>query len=336
MEYNLNKRHISRQWGISQQIRRSKIDNKNNQIFLTTINSVVRDSLNVLDIETGILNKLPYYINEDDGFAGFIGLDTVSNRVFIQGKLNPSEVLVYNTATLTQIGTIYNVSLFEDCFVVCPDLGSIFIGGDPPANAVELDYYSLEKKNDLPFPETSRWKNIVYNDVLKRLYSFKLGGYESSLHYIYPPEKLDLIEYDISTGETFHYETTDSIYSCSYTRTLATTKKGKYVLATNSPENTISIVEISPENVNTVVKSESIDIYPNPTSSSININLNKEFDSDFIVELYNIYGSLLMQQSRFQFENNFTIDLTKFPKGQYFIHFTSIAKSGTFKIIKIK
>lgn len=335
VEYNLNKKLISRHWDLTQQIRRCKIDNKNKQIFITTISSVESDSLNVIDIETGDINRIPYYNNGEEAFARLIGLDTTSNRIFIQGKLNPSEILVFNTITLTQISTIYNVTLFEDCFIACPSLGSIFIGGDSPNSTVELDYFTLYKKNDLPSPETDRWKTIVYNDVMNRLYSFKYGGLENSINLINPHQKLDVIEYNINSGETFLYETTDSTYGCSYPRTLAITRNGNYVISTNSPENTVSIIELSPESDSEVEINKSIDIYPNPALTFIKIKLNKEFDSDYLIELYNIYGNLQMQQSKSKSESNFTIDLTKFPIGQYFIHFKSIAQSRTFKIIKM-
>ena len=336
VEYNLNQRLISSQWELSQQIRSCKIDNKNNRIFITTISSVENDSLNVIDIETGNIITVPYNNNGEETYARFIGLDTTSNRIFIQGKPNPPEVLVYNTLTLSLIATINDVNLYDGCFFICPNIGSIFIGGPYPIyNTVELDYFTLDKKNDLPSPETDRWKTVIYNSVLKRLYSFKLGGYENSINFIYPPQKLDVLEYDINTGETFQYETTDSLYSCSYPRTLAVTNNGDYVISTNSPENTVSIIELSHESVDKIVNIESIDIYPNPTLSSVNIKLNKKFDSDFIVELYNIYGNLLLQQSRSQFDNNFTIDLTKLQNGQYFIHFESFTQSRTFKIMKM-
>lgn len=335
VEYNLNKRLVSREWVLAKKIRRCKIDNKSNRIFLTLTGSIESDSLNIIDIESGDIYTIPYYNNGEDAKARFIGLDTTSNRVFIQGKLNPSEILVFSTITLTQISTIYNVSFFEDCFIACPNLGSIFIGGDYPISTVELDYFTLEEKNNLPSPETDRWKTTIYNNELNRLYSFKYGGLENSINLINPHQKLDVIEYDINTGETFCYETTDSTYGCSYPRTIAVTNNGDYVIATNSPENTVSIIKLSPENVNTIVKNESIDIYPNPTSSSININLNKEFDSGFIIELYNIYGNILMQQSKSKSGNKFIIDLSKYPKGQYFIHIKSNEQSGIFKILKI-
>lgn len=336
VEYNLNTKLISRQWDLAQQIRRCKIDNKSKQIFLTTISSSESDSLNVIHIETGNISTIPYYNNGEETYANFIGLDTASNRIFIQGKANPPEVLVYNTLSLSQITTIYDANLYFDCFSICPNIGSIFIGGPyPEYNIVELDYYTLDKKNDLPSPQTNKLKSLIYNDVLKRLYSFKLGGYENSIDFIYPPQKLDVIEYDINSDETFYYETTDSTYGCSYPRTIAITNNGDYVIATNSPENTVSIIKLSPESENEVKINKSIYIYPNPTSSTTKIKLNKVFDSDYMIELYDIYGKILMQQPKSKSEIIFTIDLTRYPKGQYFINIMSSEQSGIFKILKI-
>lgn len=335
VEYNLKNRIISRQWELSQQIRRTEIDNKTKQIFITTtVSSTESDSLNVIDLVSGDIKMIPYYTDGQESYASFIGLDTSSNRIFIQGRINPPEVLVYNTISLTQLGIIYNASLFEDCFLACPDLGSIFFGGDWPYNTIEVDYNTLIQKNELPSPATDHWKTVVYNKVLQRLYSFKYGGLENSI-FLFPPNKLDVIEFDINTGKTFLFETTDSTYKCSYSRTLAITKDGAIILSTNSPENTVSIIELSQASTNESNINNSIQIYPNPTISKINIAFTKELGSDVMIELYNIYGALLMQVQKSKSEMSFSVDLTKYPKGHYIVRIISGNQSLAKKIIKI-
>jgi len=334
VEYNLKNRIISRQWELSQQIRRSEIDNKTKQIFITTVSSTESDSLNVIDLVSGEIIMIPYYTDGQESYASFIGLDTLSNRIFIQGRINPPEVLVYSTISLTQLGIIYNASLLEDCFLACPGVGSIFFGGDFPYNTIEVDYNTLSHKNELSSPATDHWSTIVYNEVMQRLYSFKFGGRENSIA-LFPPNKLDVVEYDISSGKTFLFETTDSTYECSYPRTLAVTKDGAYILSTNSPENTVSLIELSPASTNETTINSSIQIYPNPTLSKIIIAFNKELGSDVIIELYNIYGGLLMQVQKSKPEMSFSIDLTKYPNGHYIVRILSWNQSLTQKIIKI-
>ncbi len=334
VEYNIKKRLISRQWELSQQIRRSKIDNKTNRIFITTANGTEGDSLNVIDLVSGKIIMIPYYTNGQESYASFIGLDTLSNRIFIQGRINPPEVLVYSTVSLTQQSIIYNASLFEDCFLTCPSIGSIFFGGDFPYNTIEVDYNTLSQKNELSSPATDHLTTIVYNKVLQRLYSFKFGGHENSIA-LFPPNKLDVVEYDINSGRTFLFETTDSTYKCCYPRTLAITKDGAFILSTNSPENTVSIIELSPASTNETNLDCSIKIYPNPALSKIIIAFNQELGSDVIIELYNIYGDLLTKDQKPKNEISFSIDLTKYPVGQYIIRIISGNQSWTQKIIKV-
>ncbi|MBP7436625.1 MAG: T9SS type A sorting domain-containing protein [Bacteroidia bacterium] len=62
----------------------------------------------------------------------------------------------------------------------------------------------------------------------------------------------------------------------------------------------------------------SISVYPNPTQSLINIEVNTDSDEDsYVIEIYNVTGNKLAQKN----ENKFPclIDMTKFGQGIYFV-----------------
>lgn len=336
VESNLFNSLISRRWIATQQIRNCEIDNKNQRIFLTTVSSSEIDSLNVIELKNGSILSVPYYTNSETDAADYIGIDTLSNRIFIQGKIQPYlEVIVFDAISLNQLNPIYNASLIEHCFLVCPSLGSIFIGGGFPYNTIELDYFTLNRKNELPSPHTKHWKTIIYNDVNNRLYSFQYGATENSLALINPPQNLDIMEYDIKTGETIKYETTEFKYGCSSLRTLVMTKNGNHLIATNSPDNSVSILDLFHESIEESIGANLFEIYPNPTTAIIQISLKNELDSDFNIEIYNIFGELLQHFTKTKSETYFTIDLTNFAKGQYYIHINSSNQSYFRKAIKI-
>jgi len=335
VEYNLSTSTIKRQWQISNQIFTSEIDNKNQKIFLTTIDSTAVCYLMVIDLTNGNMLSVPYYSNGEKASAFYIGMDTLSNRIFVQGKLQPScEVLVFDAISLNQLSPIDSAYIELDCFLVLPGSGSLFIGGQYPLNTLELDYYTLNRKKELS-TLTNQWHTITSNNVNNRLYSFQYGSSENALSYINPAQHLDIIEYDLKTGNQLKYISTDYKYECCYTRTLETTHDGRYIIATNSPENTVSIIELSYESVNETNEENLLDIHPNPTSSFIKVSMKNELDSDYGVEIYNILGELLQHCLKSKSETNFMIELTKYPNGQYFMHINSANQTYIRKIIKI-
>ncbi len=330
-EFNLLRSKITNRWPLSKQIWSSEIDNKNKRIFLTT----TQDSLIVIDLKTKDIFASQYYSNGDVAYPFYIGLDTLSNRVFIQGKLQPqSEVLVFDAVSLDQLHPIDNTYLNYGNFLACPDLGSIFIGAGYPNNTLELDYVTLHLKQTLPLSLHARWHTLTISEDKSTLFSFQYGGAENTLSHINPPQYLDISTYDVNTGYVSQYTTTDNKYACSYARSIATTKNGQYLIITNSPENTISILEISYEGIDLPTNSNFMEVYPNPSSNVIKVSINKQLDSDFTIEIYNFLGCLLSKITKIKSETNFEMDLTMYPKGQYFIHFESGQLSYSKKIIK--
>jgi len=225
--------------------------------------------------------------------------------------------------------------LGKDSFIACPSLGSIFIGAGYPNNTLELDYSTLQPKQILPFPIYTQYNTLYFNKDKSRLFTFQNGAPENGGAHFSQPQYLDIVEYDIETGNFWQYNTTENKYECSYTRTLAITDNGQYLIATNSPENTVSIIEIPHNSIYESASTDFIRVFPNPTSGILNISFEKQMNEDYAFEIYNCIGSLLYKTLRVKPETNFTIDLTEYPKGQYYIHVKSNEQSSFIKIIKI-
>lgn len=339
VEFNLSSHAINRRWQPQHQILESEIDNKNKRIFLTVLDSIsdstLAFSLKAIDLVNGnIFSVSLNYTQTGGGFPFYIGMDTLSNRVFVQGQFQPfTQVLVFDAITLNQLNTIDSASLIFDCFFPCPNLGTIFIGGGYLVNTLELDYSTLKIKNIMLSPFTYEWRNIIINGANTKLYSFQHGAGEESGAQMHPDQYLDVVEYDLMTGNIRQYLTTNYKYGCSYTRTLASTNDGHYLIATNSPENTVSLIDLSLEDVPEVNGNNSIEIYPNPTYGVFTVSIY-DLAEEYNIEVYSILGVLLFKTSKPKSEKDFKIDLTKYPQGQYFLRIMSVNQYFVCKVVK--
>jgi len=85
-----------------------------------------------------------------------------------------------------------------------------------------------------------------------------------------------------------------------------------------------------------------VNVYPNPTRDVVNISIS-EFNQNeaFSIYVYNNFGQLLMvPYENIQHSNgtNFTIDLTEYAKGNYFIRLVNDENSqiiADFKVLKV-
>jgi hypothetical protein len=95
------------------------------------------------------------------------------------------------------------------------------------------------------------------------------------------------------------------------------------------------LIELSPENISDIDISDLLNIYPNPTHASLEINFKTVLESDYNIEIYNLVGQLSMKIPMSKFDTRYSIDLSTYPKGQYFIHINSLNQSFAGKIIKL-
>lgn len=79
-----------------------------------------------------------------------------------------------------------------------------------------------------------------------------------------------------------------------------------------------------------------LNCYPNPTTGLVTVSLNKASDSDYNVQIYNDLGVLLLQITKAKSETNFTIDISEYPTGQFFVHINSDNQSYVGRVTKVK
>jgi len=337
-EYNnLINGSILREWHFSEQILFSEIDNKNQKIFLTIMDSVHNKKLRVIDLLSGGVQTCQLYAGNEIAEAFYIYADTSGNRVFVQGRINPCpEVLVFDAISLNQLTPIDSASLLENCFLACPNLGSIFVGAFFPNYVIkELDYSSLKTKKYLTLPTYTYWHNL-YTDVdSSRLFSFRYGASEDAGSMFIAPHFLDISIYDLKTDKSFIYQATDSEYKCSYTRSFAITTDGRYIVATNSPDNSISILDLTHVGIEDGNNSSALELYPNPTSDIANIRLKNMPPDKYTYEVYNEMGILFERGAISSMDMNIAINLRNFAMGQYFIRVYSHSIVMVSKLIKI-
>ena len=108
----------------------------------------------------------------------------------------------------------------------------------------------------------------------------------------------------------------------------------EFLIATNSPENTISIIDLSHEGIPEINNVSQIKIYPNPTTGVFTASFDGLSVEEFNIGIYNILGVLLFKTSKPKSETNFKIDLTGYPQGQYLLRAMSVNQSVVCKVIK--
>jgi photosystem II stability/assembly factor-like uncharacterized protein len=92
----------------------------------------------------------------------------------------------------------------------------------------------------------------------------------------------------------------------------------------NSTGNLLDVSELN--------TTENIKIYPNPSSSQINISFNQESAKPFLVEIVDSLGKKVYVKS-YATQNNIVISTTSFSKGIYFITIESQEKKQTQKLV---
>lgn len=202
-------------------------------------------------------------------------------------------------------------------------------------NTAELDYNTLEIKNELPTELTDSWKTILHDKVNNKLFSFQQGACPGVLQRINPPSNLDLIEYNLENGEIYKYITTDSAFECSYERSMAITSDGNFIIITNSPDNSVSIIDLSTSGTEEIAHTTNVNLFPNPCTNFIHVSIKHAVTNDFSVEIYNRTGQMIRNLQKNRYETNFKVDVNNYPAGQYYIRIFNSAFCYTHKFQKI-
>lgn len=325
LEFNLISSLIVKKWVIGVQISNAQIDLKNNKLFINVMSEP--DTLKVVDLNNGSLISTPYYKEATlHAHPQYLGIDTLSNRIFLTGDTG---LLVYDAVTLQLITTIKSDFGLQS-FVALPDKNIIYVSGFG-FTALELDYKTLAIRRTI---QTNMF-SMVYNPDNNKMYGLSKGipwGFISSSS----PFFLDITEYDINSAKIAQWNTTNSDYSCCFGRSLSMTSDGKILVATNSPENTVSILKLSVPTYSSISfdRSSSVTVTPNPTSDLLNVSINDFLGSDYLVELRNMNGVLVKSESRRKEDCDFSLDISDCITGLYVMTISSKEKCLQTKIIK--
>ncbi len=83
---------------------------------------------------------------------------------------------------------------------------------------------------------------------------------------------------------------------------------------------------------NTELQSK-LKVFPNPTSRMLTIQLPEGFKHADLLTIYNTLGEIVMQKDISASGNSFTIDVSNFIKGMYFLNINSLTTNITVKLI---
>jgi hypothetical protein len=99
-------------------------------------------------------------------------------------------------------------------------------------------------------------------------------------------------------------------------------------------ESSLAITVCSNVGIEDDALTNKVEIYPNPTLNIFYVTINKPFNNDFKVEVSNSFGQGMQTLYKKKGENKFSVDLTNYPTGLYFVRFSDKAIHFYCKIIK--
>lgn len=316
-EFDQKDGSITRKWDFKgeSQPRKAILYPNQNRIIM------VSDSIKAIDLKSGLMQSAPY-LKEGNLVihSDFLGLDTTSNRIFTQGDFGESSYfLVFDASTFAPIKAI-NCEFSLGTILALPKENVLYASGFGQ-KALEIDYTNLTINKVIDYDMIF---TMVYNPNNNKIYALSKGisqGWMSST----PPYYLDITEYNLNNAEITTYNTTNSTYTCCWGRSLSLTSNGNMVLATNSPENTISILNLSSITsvANGIDYTESLIVAPNPTKGLIKLSVNSTLESDYQIELRDLNGRLLKSEHKTRDECDFNIDLSNYKSGLYILSLIS-------------
>ena len=274
------------------------------------------------------------------------GNTTVTNSLFYDNKTNnntggysdwgsgPGGTQTFNTSIAQWIST--NVDNQDEG---TGSITGIKGGGGTAANLTS---------SNLAFNATSGY--VEYNTVVEGIDSpidfgsdgNDVGAWNSGLTLLPPDTTAPVITVtgdnpaSVELGDTYTDAgaTADGGETVTSTGTVDTTTVGEYTItysATDAANNTgtatrtVNVVDTSLSTLDTKNEMKDIVVYPNPTSTSLTINGNKNYD----LKIFNTLGQVLLQ-----INDTNTIDVSSLSNGVYLINITDGIKSITKRFTK--
>ncbi|MDI6832600.1 MAG: T9SS type A sorting domain-containing protein, partial [Bacteroidales bacterium] len=71
---------------------------------------------------------------------------------------------------------------------------------------------------------------------------------------------------------------------------------------------------------NYIISQTNIDLYPNPATDYINIILEKSNINSFILNVYDILGNLIVNESINDYQNVYTLNIVNYNRGTYILN----------------
>ncbi len=142
----------------------------------------------------------------------------------------------------------------------------------------------------------------------------------------------------ISTAGSVHNKSGKTI---SYTigQLITPSFKNKKILTQGFQQANPIIVNIRKKENNNNNNNIKVSVFPNPTYNFINIRIKDAKDEKYIIQIYDIFGRLLIDKIiEYKTNNKFNIDIQNLNAGQYMIRIVSFKTKSyitDFKFIKL-
>lgn len=121
----------------------------------------------------------------------------------------------------------------------------------------------------------------------------------------------------MTTGATFSYTFTSvgtNTYQCNPHPT------SMFGVITVVPEGTLSVPDFA-------TRLSAINLYPNPASSTLNVEIPSQFKEDLTIEVYNVLGKKILSKTISQLKTSLSI--SNWNDGVYLIKITSVSLGTT-------
>jgi len=128
-----------------------------------------------------------------------------------------------------------------------------------------------------------------------------------------------------------------NILSTAVNSTLVPVSNGDYYViitlnaCSSQPSN---IISYNPTGIDETNSENEINVYPNPTTGIVKLILNNNFNSDYIIDIYDNVGGLLQTLKKSKSVVNFDLDLSGYSTGVYLIRIYTSVKNYQFKVVK--
>ncbi len=162
--------------------------------------------------------------------------------------------------------------------------------------------FQVLSRSDGPVPDNEKgWKDVVFVPL-----AWPPGSGNGWVKIIKP--------FNDFTDSTFTY-----MYHCHILEHEDAGMMGQYIVV----DTATTVLPIFENSINTPFS-----VYPNPAKNSIWVNLPDEMNEDYIIEIKNSLGQLMLQSKR-----ELSFDISSFPHGLYLISIQNKNVKATQKLI---